>query len=175
MAIFCEYYWEGFYVGKVSTYCQEMGCIFYFTTFSLVRSVSEPYKTSPFPQKMENKINILRLSIFRKKKHSLSSKLTSEKPILLLRVKNVPLKQMLPEVAKLIRLSVKDVTFIVLTKIPESCIFCDYFPFWDNYWIWVKMQQFCENSVWQKPRPGLRLFAGLVSLPLPRHYHPADC
>ena len=80
----------------------------------------------------------------------MSSKLTSEKPILLLRVKNVPLKQMLPEVAKLIRLSVKDVTFIVLTKIHESCIFCNYIPFWDNYWIWVKMQQFCENSVWQK-------------------------
>ena len=71
----------------------------------------------------------LKLSKYFETKHSLSSKLTSEKPILLLRVKNVPLKQMLPEVAKLIRLSVKDVTFIVLTKIHKSCIFATIFLF----------------------------------------------
>ena len=81
---------------------------------------------------------------------------------MLLRGGNVPVKQMLSEVTKLFRLSVKDVTNIVLTKIPKNAVLCDFFPLWGNYWIWVEMQQFCEKSVWEKPRAGLRLFGRLV-------------
>ena len=170
MAIFCEYYWEGFYVGKVSTYCQEMGCIFYFTTFSLVRSVSEPYKTSPFPQKMENKVNILRPSI---RCHVIQTNI--RKTDIVVEGEKCSIETNAARSSKTDQAFSQRCDFYCFDKDSRKLHFCNYFPFWDNYWIWVKMQQFCENSVWQKPRPGLRLFAGLVSLPLPRHYHPADC
>ena len=50
-------------LGRFATYCQEMGRILYFTTLSVVRSVSEPYKTSAYLQQMENNINRSRLCI----------------------------------------------------------------------------------------------------------------